>query len=789
MKIALLCGGPSLERGISLNSARSVLDHLGSDMVEIIPIYFDTKRRPFRVSRAQLYSNTPSDFDFKLNAMASPLSESGLIKLLKSVDIVFPAMHGPFGEDGGIQSFLEKHSIPFVGSDSKSCKLAFDKFSANSFLASQGFFTLPSLLLKIYNQDHLSLIKAFFKEHKLTKAIIKPATGGSSIGVFFVSTPKEALDRAQFLFSKRMDTRLVLEPLATGIEFTTIVLQCKRGLPVALPPTEIETDYSEGQIFDFRKKYLPTRQVIWHCPPRFPEEVIDRIQAEAEQIFSLFKMRDFARFDGWVLPDGKIWFCDLNTISGMEQNSFLFQQASRIGLTHSSVLRYILENASQRYGMEIPSADYLSYNGFSKRPVNIIFGGDTSERQVSLMSGTNVWLKLRKSDKYDPQPFLLDNNGNVWKVPYQLALNHTVEEIAQNCEKYAEAKERLESFEKRTRIKLGLENGINQIDFFEPKKISLENFIKISPFVFIALHGGMGEDGSLQKMLTKAGVIFNGPNAQVSKLCMDKWETSSFLKNLNIEGLIPIPGTVALTSNLFRRDSKSLNVFWCGVLEELNTKTLIVKPRGDGCSTGVAKLSSFEDFEKYIQLLKKQALSIPKGLIKNKEVIELPPKTPDELLFEKFIETDKLKVANNVLKHTRKTGWVEITVGVVKREGRLDVFNPSITVVESGVLTVEEKFQGGTGVNITPPPSSILKPSLLKRVKDLIQKAAEGLIIEGYSRIDAFMNVNNGDLMIIEVNTLPGLTPSTVLYQQALAENPPVFPTKLLEMFIENKGY
>ena len=126
MKIALLCGGPSLERGISLNSARSVMDHLEGDSVEIVPIYFDLKKRPYLISKAQLYSNTPSDFDFKLLQTARPLSEKQLIAILKETDITFPAMHGPFAEDGGIQSILEKHNIPFVGTSSEVCKKVFD---------------------------------------------------------------------------------------------------------------------------------------------------------------------------------------------------------------------------------------------------------------------------------------------------------------------------------------------------------------------------------------------------------------------------------------------------------------------------------------------------------------------------------------------------------------------------------------------------------------------------------------------------------------------------------------
>src|SRR3989338_7281536 len=135
-RVALLCGGPSLERGISLNSARSLLDHLGSLDVDIIPIYFNEQKKPYKISTAQLYSNTPSDFDFKLGGASKELSESALVRILKSVTIVFPCMHGAFGEDGEIQGFLEKYNISFLGSDSESCKKSFDKYKSNEYIRS-----------------------------------------------------------------------------------------------------------------------------------------------------------------------------------------------------------------------------------------------------------------------------------------------------------------------------------------------------------------------------------------------------------------------------------------------------------------------------------------------------------------------------------------------------------------------------------------------------------------------------------------------------------------------------
>lgn len=95
---------------------------------------------------------------------------------------------------------------------------------------------------------------------------------------------------------------------------------------------------------------------------------------------------------------------------------------------------------------------------------------------------------------------------------------------------------------------------------------------------------------------------------------------------------------------------------------------------------------------------------------------------------------------------------------------------------------------GGTGVNITPPPAPPLgrfRPEALQAVRRRVEAVGEALGIEGYARIDAFVQVDSGEVVVIEANTLPGLTPSTVLYHQALAEDPPMYPRQLLEAIIE----
>ena len=211
---------------------------------------------------------------------------------------------------------------------------------------------------------------------------------------------------------------------------------------------------------------------------------------------------------------------------------------------------------------------------------------------------------------------------------------------------------------------------------------------------------------------------------------------------LGIPGLTAIPGQVMRTQDLINLTSSELHSIWQNITQELKSETLIVKPRADGCSTGVAHLFSSFDLVTYCEALKNNFTSLlPHSLTRQENTIEMPPLTPAELVFERFVATDHIRVVKNKLHHTKKTGWIEITLGVIEAEGSLKALNPSITLAEGEVLSVEEKFQGGTGINITPPPPSIMKSDVLKRVQERITQLAQAIGITGYSRIDAFVHV------------------------------------------------
>ncbi len=784
-KIALICGGPSPERGISLNSARSVMDHLSNDNITIIPLYVDYVRQFYLLSTGQLYSNTPADFDFKLQQTAELLSASALLEVLRAVDLVFPLIHGSFGEDGELQSFLEEHAIPFIGNSAECCRNMFNKDWAAAILQQNGFPTLPQLVINYSQNKQTTLIESFFTSHSLKRAVVKPAYGGSSIGVASVSTPSEAMQQTCFIFNNGLATRAIIESFCQGREFTIVIFENHLGEPVALIPTEIELSYDNHQLFDFRKKYLPSHQAIYHTPPRFDRAIIKQIRRQATEIFKIFAMRDFVRIDGWVTTNNEICFTDFNPISGLEQNSFLFQQAASLGMTHHTALAYILQNACQRYNLTFPVK--ATQKSASKKPVYVVFGGANAERQVSLMSGTNVWLKLLQSHSFTPIPYFIDQNNDLWQLPYGYCLHHTVEEIYTNC---IAVKSHPDAMLIDT---INQELGIDQKKSIDPFSISVADFLQHAQqnkaFVFLALHGGDGENGVWQRQLEEHKIPFNGSGGEVSALCMDKYATGEKINQLNSSWMTSLPKfKISLEVLLKAVNSLPCAQLWEKASLKLSSEHLIIKPCNDGCSAGIALLQNAADLKVYVTYLSQKVSHIPANTFVGQSMpIEMPTSNIDAYLLEPFIESDLLVIKENSLHHTPKNGWIELTVGVLEKQGNYLALHPSITVAEGSVLSLEEKFQGGTGVNLTPPPRTILSAQLNDKIREGVAHMARHLGIENYARLDVFFNCHSHKLILIEANTLPGLTPSTVIFHQGLAQEPPLTPVQLLENIINTR--
>ena len=233
---------------------------------------------------------------------------------------------------------------------------------------------------------------------------------------------------------------------------------------------------------------------------------------------------------------------------------------------------------------------------------------------------------------------------------------------------------------------------------------------------------------------------------------------------------------------------EELKDVWDRAVRRFGTDDLLVKPQCDGCSTGVLRIRSAEELSLYADCIQKGMKQMPKGTFKGQSsIIEMPvPEDDQPFLLEPFIHTDKIHIRKTDLVHKPQSGWCEMTIGVIEKGGVYSALNPSITAAESDVLSVEEKFQSGTGVNITPPPENLLSKDARAKVQQGICRAAQALGIKNYARFDIFVELATGRIRIIEANSLPALTPSTVLYHQALSASPPIPPRQLLTQLIEN---
>ncbi len=871
LQIALLLGGPSEERGISLNSARSVADHIADDGVTLREIiYFDRHENAYAISRGLLYSNTPADFDFKLSRAGRPLGADELLGRLQRCDVALPVIHGAFGEDGRLQEILERAGVPYLGSTPRACVGAFDKFDAQRTLTAAGVNAVPSRLVTAMSPP--DEIRRDLSEALTVggSAVVKPARGGSSIGVTVVTdVPTGEAIIADLLTGY---DRVVVQPRMAGVEFTTIVLD---GLarPTALIPVEIELlgHRRDDDILDYRRKYLVSNDSHYHCPPLFSDADVARVRHVSEQAFTVLGLRDFARIDGWLSPDGEIHVSDVNPISGMEQNSFLFIQAAQVGMTHRDILRYLVRRVCQRAGIKAPEDAWREPPPEGRTPVAVLFGGDTAERQVSVLSGTNVWLKLLASDRFEPTPYLLDAGsdarggyggssgyagsgsadrsdgtsaptaGGVWRLPYSAALRHSLEEIVQVCHEAADGtvEKRRASLAADVVARLDLETWQLGAHPTPPARLTIGEFLDGHDLVFNALHGGAGEDGTMAAAFERHGIRYNGSPPAASRICADKYATGQLVAGLATEqtagrdesGRPEATGGPA--DDQARRDDLTtgrpatgdagiltarrllvpmpaaltdLDVaeLWRDAVAACHTPHLIVKPLDDGCSAGVVPLANEDELLRYLESTLDGASRIDGGtfsLLAPDQIVELPTHCPARILFEELVLTDDIAVvdaswldgrpgepAHLAWAVERDTGWVEVTVGVLGRRGAMRALEPSMTIARKGVLSIEEKFMGGTGVNITPPPAPPLgraQPAAVERARASVTRVANRIGMAGYGRIDAFMHRDTGETIIIEANALPGLTPATVLYHQGLVEKPPLPPRALLEHILD----
>ncbi|MDQ2919760.1 MAG: D-alanine--D-alanine ligase [Verrucomicrobiota bacterium] len=332
MKIAVLFGGTSAERDVSVASGAQVVRALQEAGHEVLAV--DTARGILGSGeQTQLLATGVAPQPPKTEELAiirsdtSALSKSGK---LKDVDVIFLALHGGTGEDGTIQAFLDLAEIPYTGSGHRGSANAMDKDISKRLFRAAGIPTPDWLMTPVDLAQIESQLGYPF--------IVKPNSQGSTIGLSLVRRGDEfaaALESAG-----RYDDEILIERFVAGREFTVGVLG-ERSLAVGeiIPAT--------AEIFDYASKYQPggAREVF---PADLSEEATQYAQKLALAAHRTLKLRDYSRVDFRMDADGNFWVLEVNTLPGMTATSLLPQSAGAGGISFAELCERICRSAAER---------------------------------------------------------------------------------------------------------------------------------------------------------------------------------------------------------------------------------------------------------------------------------------------------------------------------------------------------------------------------------------------------------------------------------------------------------
>jgi D-alanine-D-alanine ligase len=342
MSIALLFGGTSPERRVSVASAQHMLDAL--EQLEPCALWFEAPDgQIYFPAAADLRAyERPFETDYTPRAFAAHRSLAAALdgEAERVGDSVFfLALHGGTGEDGTIQKQLEARGRAFTGSGSLASARAFDKTVAKQLVRDRGILTAESIVVPQNDvQRARDALEGLLALHG--RAVAKPVAGGSSVGLHQVRTPEEAARAAQDVAFA--DEIYLAEAFIEGIELTVGVVE--DGTLRALPPSEVRVD--RGRAFDYEGKYLG-KGTIEITPAEVSAEVARAAQEVAIAAHDALGCEGYSRTDVIVSPRGPV-FLEIHTLPGLTQRSFIPQQLAAEGTAIKDFLRGQLALARRR---------------------------------------------------------------------------------------------------------------------------------------------------------------------------------------------------------------------------------------------------------------------------------------------------------------------------------------------------------------------------------------------------------------------------------------------------------
>ena len=338
MKIAVLMGGLSPERNVSLSSGSLVASALRrrGHRVAAIDIYKGVELNGIRVD--ELFTTKESvgvcvpaglpDIKglIEENGGRSDPIGNGVIEVCRQADCAFLALHGDIGENGQLQALLDINNVKYTGSEYVGSTLAMDKDIAKKLLRADGILTPEWMRVDTENTYDIYDIV----ERVGLPAVVKPCSGGSSVGVFMVDTVEQLKDA--LLSAAEYERFVMVEHRIFGRELTCAYFDGR-----ALPPVEI---IPKCGFYDYQNKYQAnaTEEI---CPAPIGEKATQNVYEATERGFCALRLGSYARFDYILDSDGKVWCLEANTLPGMTPTSLLPQEAAAVGIDYDELCERI----------------------------------------------------------------------------------------------------------------------------------------------------------------------------------------------------------------------------------------------------------------------------------------------------------------------------------------------------------------------------------------------------------------------------------------------------------------
>lgn len=336
-KVALVFGGTSNERLVSVASAQNVVNYFHDP-----DIYFISQQGEWhRVTKSELV-NHKNPFVDEFKAKGEIISEDliGMVELLKE-KVCFIALHGTVGEDGTLQEFFETHKIAYTGSGAKSSRLCFNKAETKAVARSEKMTLAAELRVHFDSENSVTQLKNFFTNKR--KIVLKPNANGSSFGLYIVSNSTE-LESALKEIKASGEKDYIAEEFIVGRELTVGIFQKSAGL-TALAVSEVLLD--SGVAFDYQGKYLGrgSKEITPADINVVEKKQCQDLALRAHKIFGCY---GYSRTDMILTLNGPI-FLETNTLPGLTKASFLPQQLEAEKIPFAEFIDELIVTGASRY--------------------------------------------------------------------------------------------------------------------------------------------------------------------------------------------------------------------------------------------------------------------------------------------------------------------------------------------------------------------------------------------------------------------------------------------------------